>query len=557
LEKQNKLAIIPLGGLGEIGKNMTVIRYEDDIVIIDSGLAFPEDDMLGIDLVIPDMTYLVENQDKIRAVVLTHGHEDHIGSLSYLLKQIDVPVYGTRLALGLVECRLKENNVANYKLNVIEAGDKVTFGPFEVGFIRVSHSMPDVVGMYFRTPVGTIVHTGDFKIDYTPADGKIMDLHKFAELGDEGVLVLMSDSTNAERPGFTKSERTVGIALDEAFRGARDRVILATFASNVLRVQQAINSACKYGRKVAIIGRSMINVVSIATELGHLNLPEGMLIDIDDVKKYPGNQVLILTTGSQGEPMSALTRMAMNDHRKVEIYPGDTVIISATPIPGNEKSVSKTIDALLRLGADVVHEGSAGVHVSGHASQEELKLMLTLVRPKYLIPVHGEHRMLISHGKLGEELGIPKENIFVGTNGQVFEFSQDATGVTGKVAGKVTAGRVFVDGSGVGDVGNIVIRDRSKLSQDGVIIVVITLDKARGCVIAGPDIVSRGFVYVREAGQLMIESKQKVRQVLANCETGKITEWAAIKGNIRDALGKFVYEKTHRSPMILPIIMEV
>jgi len=557
LEKQNKLAIIPLGGLGEIGKNMTVIRYEDDIVIIDSGLAFPEDDMLGIDLVIPDMTYLVENQDKIRAVVLTHGHEDHIGSLSYLLKQIDVPVYGTRLALGLVECRLKENNVANYKLNVIEAGDHVTFGPFEIGFIRVSHSMPDVVGMYFRTPVGIIVHTGDFKIDYTPADGKIMDLHKFAELGDEGVLVLMSDSTNAERPGFTKSERTVGIALDEAFRGAKDRVILATFASNVLRVQQAINSACKYGRKVAIIGRSMINVVSIATELGYLHVPEGMLIDIDDVKRYPGNQVLILTTGSQGEPMSALTRMAMNDHRKVEIYPGDTVIISATPIPGNEKSVSKTVDALLRLGADVIHEGSAGVHVSGHASQEELKLMLTLVRPKYLIPVHGEHRMLISHGKLGEELGIPKENIFIGTNGQVLEFTKDAAGVTGKVNGKVTAGKVFVDGSGVGDVGNIVIRDRSKLSQDGVIIVVITLDKVRGCVVAGPDIVSRGFVYVRESGQLMVEAKQKVRQVLANCEAGKITEWASIKSSVRDALGKFVYEKTHRSPMILPIIMEV
>lgn len=557
MEKQNKLAIIPLGGLGEIGKNMTVIRYGDDIVVVDSGLAFPEDDMLGIDLVIPDITYLIENQDKIRAVVLTHGHEDHIGSLSYLLKEIDVPVYGTRLALGLVECRLKENNVAKYNLIPVQAGDKVLFGSIEVGFIRVSHSIPDVVGMYFKTPIGTVVHTGDFKIDYTPADGKIMDLHKFAELGDEGVLVLMSDSTNAERPGFTKSERTVGIALDEAFRGAKDRIILATFASNVLRVQQAINSACQYGRKIAIIGRSMINVVSIATELGYLVVPEGMLIDIDDVKRYPGNQILILTTGSQGEPMSALTRMAMNDHRKVDINPGDTVIISATPIPGNEKSVSKTIDALLRLGADVIHEGSAGIHVSGHASQEELKLMLTLVRPKYLIPVHGEHRMLISHGKLGEELGIPKANIFVGTNGQVFEFSKEGDVVTGKVAGKVTSGKVFVDGSGVGDVGNIVIRDRSKLSQEGVIIVVITMDKVRGCVVAGPDIVSRGFVYVRESGQLMVEAKQKVRQALANCEANQVTEWAAIKASVRDTLGKFVYEKTHRSPMILPIIMEV
>ncbi len=557
LDKQHKLAIIPLGGLGEIGKNMTVIRYGDDIVVIDAGLAFPEDDMLGIDLVIPDITYLIENQDKIRAVVLTHGHEDHIGSLSYLLKQIDVPVYGTRLALGLVECRLKENSVANYKLVTVNPGDQVVFGAIQVGFIRVSHSMPDVVGMYFRTPVGTVVHTGDFKIDYTPADGKIMDIHKFAELGDEGVLLLMSDSTNAERPGFTKSERTVGIALDEAFRGAKDRILLATFASNVLRVQQAMQAAAKYGRKVAIIGRSMINVVNIATELGYLNVPEGMVIDIDDIKKYPGNQVLILTTGSQGEPMSALTRMAMNDHRKVEIYPGDTVILSATPIPGNEKSVSKTIDALMRLGAHVVHEKSAGVHVSGHASQEELKLMLTLVRPQYLIPVHGEYRMLISHGKIAAELGIPKENIFIGTNGQVFEFTKDATGVTGKVAGKVTAGKVFVDGSGVGDVGNIVIRDRSKLSQDGVIIVVITLDKVSGCVVAGPDMVSRGFVYVRESGQLMVEAKQKVKQALANCETNKITEWAAIKSSVRDVLGKYVYEKTHRTPMILPIIMEV
>lgn len=557
MEKQNKLAIIPLGGLGEIGKNMTVIRYGDDIVVVDAGLAFPEDDMLGIDLVIPDISYLIENKDKIRAVVLTHGHEDHIGSLSYLLKEIDVPVYGARLALGLVECRLKENNVANYNLITVNPGDQVSFGAIQVGFIRVSHSMPDAVGMYFRTPVGTIVHTGDFKIDYTPADGKIMDIHKFAELGDEGVLVLMSDSTNAERPGFTKSERTVGIALDEAFRGAKERILLATFASNVLRLQQAINVAAKYGRKVAIIGRSMINVVNISTELGYLNVPEGMLIDIDDIKQYPGNQVLILTTGSQGEPMSALTRMAMNDHRKVEIYPGDTVIISATPIPGNEKSVSKTIDALLRLGAHVVHEGSAGVHVSGHASQEELKLMLTLVRPQYLIPVHGEHRMLISHAKIAQELGIPKGNIFIGNNGQVFEFTKEADGVIGKVNGKVTAGKVFVDGSGVGDVGNIVIRDRSKLSQDGVIIVVVTMDKVRGCVVAGPDMVSRGFVYVRESGQLMVEAKQVVKQALANCEANQITEWAAIKSSIRDALGKFVYERTHRSPMILPIIMEV
>lgn len=557
LKKQDKLAIIPLGGLGEIGKNMTVIRYGDDIVVIDCGLAFPDDDMLGIDLVIPDITYLLENKDKVRAVVITHGHEDHIGSLSYLLKQIDVPVYGTRLAMGIAEGRLKENNVANYKLIPIKPGDELSFGEIQVGFIRGSHSVPDVVGIYFRTPLGTIVHTGDFKIDYTPVDGNIMDLHKFAELGDEGVLALMSDSTNAERPGFTKSELTVGIALDEAFRGAKDRILLATFASNVSRVQQAIQAACKYGRKVAIMGRSMINVVNIATELGYLTIPEGVLIDIDEIKRYPGNQILILTTGSQGEPMSALTRMAMNNHRKVEIYPGDTVIISATPIPGNEKSVSKTIDSLLRLGAHVIHGHSAGIHVSGHASQEELKLMLTLVRPKYLIPVHGEYRMLLTHGKLAEELGLPKENVFIGKNGQVFEFSQEAGVVTGKLAGKVTAGKVFVDGLGVGDIGNIVLRDRQQLSQDGVLIVVVTMDKERGCVVAGPDLVSRGFVYVRESGPLMDEAKQRVRQALEKCETGKITQWAAIKASIRDSLGKFIYDKTHRRPMILPIIMEV
>jgi len=557
LEKQNKLAIIPLGGLGEVGKNMTVIQYEDDIIILDCGLAFPDDDMLGIDLVIPDITYLLENKDKIRAVVITHGHEDHIGSLSYLLKQIQVPVYGTRLAMGLAEGRLKENNVANYSLNTIKPGDELTFGSIQVGFIRTSHSIPDVVAIYFRTPVGLIIHTGDFKIDYTPADGKVMDIHKFAELGDEGVMVLMSDSTNAERPGFTKSERTVGVALDAAFQGAKSRILLATFASNVSRVQQAINSAYKYGRKVAIIGRSMINVVKISTELGYLTVPDGMLIDIDNIKNYPGNQILILSTGSQGEPMSALTRMAMGDHRKVQIYPDDTVIISATPIPGNEKSVSRTIDALLRQGANVIHGASAGIHVSGHANQEELKLMLTLVKPQFLIPVHGEYRMLITHGKLAEELGMPNENILIGGNGQIFEFTKDADGVVGKIAGKVTAGKVYVDGLGVGDVGNIVIRDRSKLSQDGVLIVVVTIDKEKGCVVAGPDLVSRGFVYVRESGQLMVEAKQKVRLALDHCEAGRITEWAVIKDNVRDALSKFIYEKTGRRPIILPIIMEI
>ncbi|MBP2629172.1 MAG: Ribocuclease [Firmicutes bacterium] len=557
MEKQNKLAIIPLGGLGEIGKNMTVIRYEDDIIVVDCGLAFPEDDMFGIDLVIPDITYLLENKDKIRAVVITHGHEDHIGSLSYLLKQINVPVYGTRLSMGLAEVRLKENNVANYSLNPIQPGDEITFGSIQVGFIRMSHSIPDVVAIYFKTPVGTIIHTGDFKVDYTPVDGKVMDIHKLAQLGDEGVLVLMSDSTNVEHLGFTKSERTVGIALDEVFRGAKGRILLATFASNVSRVQQAINSAYKYGRKVAILGRSMINVVDIAIELGYLTVSEDMLIDIDNIKNYPGDQILILTTGSQGEPMSALTRMAMNDHRKVQICPGDTVILSATPIPGNEKSVSKTVDALLRLGANVIHGHPAGIHVSGHASQEELKLMLILVKPQYLIPVHGEYRMLMAHGKIAEELGIPKENIFIGGNGQVFEFMKESGGIIGKLAGTVPAGKIFVDGLGVGDVGNIVIRDRSKLSQDGVLIVVVTIDKESGSVAAGPDLVSRGFVYVRESGQLMAEAKQKVRQALAHCETDQITEWAIIKDSVRDVLSKFIYERTGRRPIILPIIMEV
>ncbi|WP_040292843.1 ribonuclease J [Acetonema longum] len=545
--------IIPLGGLGEIGKNMTVFRYGDDIIVIDAGLAFPEEDMLGIDLVIPDMTYLVENKDKVRAVVLTHGHEDHVGSLSYLLKQLNVPVYGTRLSLGLVEARLKENNVSGCSLIPVKPGDQIKIGQVQVGFIRVSHSISDAVGLSFKTPVGTVVHTGDFKIDQTPVDGKIMDIHKFAELGDQGVLLLMSDSTNAERPGFTKSERTVGAALDDAFRAARDRIILATFASNVPRLQQAVNSACKYGRKVAIIGRSLVNVTTIAMELGYLQIPEGVLIDIDEINRYPGNQLLILTTGSQGEPMSALTRMATNSHRVVEICPGDTVIISASPIPGNEKSVGRTIDLLMRQGAHVIYERDTGIHVSGHASQEELKLILNLVRPKFFIPVHGEHRMLKLHAKMAEELGIPRENIFVGENGQVFEFAPDE----GKMTGKVAVGKVFVDGLGVGDIGNIVIRDRRQLSQDGVLIVVVTLDKQKGSVLAGPDLVSRGFVYVRDSEELMARAKEKVADVLARCETAKITEWASIKSQVRDVLGKYLFEKTGRRPVILPIIMEV
>ena len=550
---KGKLLVIPLGGLGEIGKNMTVFQYGDDIVILDAGLSFPEDDMLGIDLVIPDMSYLFENRDKVRGVVLTHGHEDHIGALSYLLREVNVPVYGSRLALGLVEGRLKENRVGKYNLVPTNPGDELTLGVFKIGFIQGSHSIPDACGIYFKTPVGTVVHTGDFKIDQTPVDNKLIDIHKFAELGNQGVMLLMSDSTNAERPGYTASERTVTAALDVQFCAAKIRIIMASFASNVLRVGQAIQTAAKYGRKVVVMGRSMVNVVGISTEMGYLDIPEGVLIEPEEMKNYRDDQLLILTTGSQGEPMAGLSRMASGTHRSVAIVPGDTVIFSATPIPGNEKSVSRTIDSLLRLGAHVIYERSSGVHVSGHASREELKLMLNLVRPKYFIPVHGEYRMLRQHGALAEEMGVPSENVFYGENGHVFEFTRKAA----RMAGKVKAGRVFIDGLGVGDVGNIVIRDRQQLANEGVIIVVVTLDKQRNALLSGPDLVSRGFVYVRDAGGLMNEAQQKVRQALDRCSERNLSDWSSIKVQVKETLGKFLMEKTGRRPMILPIIMEV
>ena len=548
-----KLQIIPLGGLGEIGKNMTVIRVDDEILLIDAGLMFPDEDMLGIDLVIPDIAYLLENRDMIKAIVLTHGHEDHIGALPYVLKQINVPVYGTRLTLGILEGRLKENNVDSSNLHSVMQGDIINVGCFSVGFIRVNHSIPDAVGLSIKTPVGMIVHTGDFKLDYTPVDGKMTDFRRFSDLGNKGVLVMMADSTNAEREGHTPSERTVGAAFEKAFHNARERIIIATFSSNVSRIQQVIDTAVRYKRKVAVLGRSMVNVVNISLELGYINAPEGTIIDIDEINNYSMDQIVIITTGSQGEPMSALTRMAMSDHRKVSIVPGDTVIISATPIPGNEKLVSKTIDNLLKQGANVVYGRSEGIHVSGHASQEELKLMHNLVRPKFFIPVHGEYRHLVKHAKLAEDLGMSKENIFISENGQILEFTRDK----GVVAGKVTSGRVLVDGLGVGDVGNIVLRDRRQLSQDGILIIVVTMNKATGQVVAGPDIVSRGFVYVRESEALMDEARDRVRQALEKCEDEKITEWATIKSNVRDALGRYLFEKTRRRPMILPIIMEV
>lgn len=550
---QSKLNIIPLGGLGEIGKNMTVFRYGEDIILVDAGLMFPEDDMLGIDLVIPDITYLVENKDKIKAIFLTHGHEDHIGALPYVMKQIDAPVYGTALTLGILQGRLKENGVSSGACKTIKPGDKIQAGCFKVEFIRVNHSIPDAVALAIHTPIGIIIHTGDFKFDQTPVDGQVTEFSKFAEFGDQGVLALMADSTNAERPGYTQSEKIVGQTFDDEFRYAKNRIIVASFSSNVHRIQQVVDSAVRYNRKVAVIGRSMVNVVNISMELGYLKIPEGVLIDIDESNNYTPDKIVIITTGSQGEPMSALTRMAMSDHKKVDIVPGDTVIISATPIPGNEKLVSRTIDHLYKLGADVIYEKTDGVHVSGHASQEEIKMMHNLVRPKFFIPVHGEYRHLIKHAQLATSLGMPRENIVVGENGAIIELTPTGIGINGRVP----SGKVLVDGLGVGDVGNIVLRDRRQLSQDGIMIVVVTIDKNTCTVVSGPDIVSRGFVYVREAEGLMDTAKDKVQQALDKCEQSNISEWSAIKSAIRDSLGRFLYEKTRRRPMILPIIMEI
>ena len=496
---------------------------------------------------------MVQNKDRIKGLLITHGHEDHIGALPYVLKKINVPVYGTRLTLGILEGRLKENGVDSSNLHSVMQGDIINVGCFSVGFIRVNHSIPDAVGLSIKTPVGMIVHTGDFKLDYTPIDGKMTDFRRFSDLGNRGVLVLMADSTNSEREGHTPSERTVGAAFDRAFHNARGRIIVATFSSNVHRIQQVIDTAVRYKRHVAVLGRSMVNVVNISLELGYITAPEGTIVDIDEIHNYRMEQMVIITTGSQGEPMSALTRMSMSDHRKVGIVPGDTVIISATPIPGNEKLVSKTIDNLMKLGANVIYGRNQGIHVSGHASREELKLMHNLVRPKFFIPVHGEYHHLVQHARLARELGMPKENIFISENGQILEFTRDK----GQVAGKVTAGMVMVDGLGVGDVGNIVLRDRRQLSQDGILIVVVTMNKQTHRVVAGPDIVSRGFVYVRESEALMDEATARVQQALDRCEDEKVKEWAAIKSNVRDALGRYLFEMTRRRPMILPIIMEV
>jgi len=551
---QNKLLIIPLGGMGEIGKNMTVIQYGKEILLIDSGLMFPEEDMLGIDVVIPDITYLIENKENIKGILLTHGHEDHIGALPYVLQQINAPLYGTKLTLGLVEVKLREAKLKkNIPMNVIKPPATVNIGSFTVDFIRVNHSIPDSVGFAIHTPVGIVCHTGDFKLDQTPVNGEKADLHKFAELGSKGVLVLLSYSTNAEREGYTMSEKVVGKTIEDIFKSITGRIIVATFASNIHRIQQIFDAANRNGRKVTVIGRSMVNVVNIALELGYLTIPKSLLVDPDEINRLPKEKVVIITTGSQGEPMSALTRMAMSEHKKVEIMPGDTVLISASPIPGNEKFVARTIDHLFKRGANVIYEAISGVHVSGHASQEELKLMLNLVRPKFFIPVHGEYRHLIHHSQLAMEVGIPEENIFIAENGRILEFTKNS----GRMTGKVTAGKVLVDGLGVGDVGNIVLRDRKQLSQDGILIVVVTIDKETTEVVAGPDIISRGFVYVRESEELMERAREKVKQALSKCQQEDIREWSAIKSQVREHLGKYLFELTHRRPMILPIIMEV
>ena len=552
--RKTPVRIIPLGGLNEIGKNMTVFECSNDMFILDCGLAFPDADMPGVDIVIPDFTYVERNAEKVRGIVITHGHEDHIGGLAYLLKKVNVPVYGTRLTIGLIEAKLKEQGLyGKVNLNVIAPKKTVKMGCMAVEFIKVNHSIPDSVGMAIHTPAGVIVHTGDFKVDYSPIDGEIIDLARFGELGSKGVLALMADSTNAERMGYTHSERTVGESFDRLFKkGEGKRIIIATFSSNIHRVQQIINCAERYGRKVAVFGRSMVNVINTAIELGYLSVPDGIIIDIEMMNRYESERIVLITTGSQGEPMSALTRMAMNDHKKVNITPMDFIIISATPIPENEKFVTRVVNELMKSGAEVVYEAMYEVHVSGHACQEELKLMQSLTKPKFFIPVHGEYKHLKKHADLARQMGMPNENIIIAEIGNVIE----TDGVTMKIVSQVPSGRVLVDGLGVGDVGSIVLRDRKHLAQDGLIIIVIGIEKATNEIVAGPDIISRGFVYVRESEELIVQAKAVLTNTLSNCSYAELKEWNTLKGKMRDALSDYIYEKTKRSPMILPIIME-
>lgn len=552
---KTRLKVIALGGLEEIGKNMTVLEYGNDIIIIDCGLAFPEDDMLGIDLVIPDITYLAKNVEKIRGIVLTHGHEDHIGALPYVLKQLKVPVFGTLLTLGLLENKLREHKMLDKTtLHTVVPGEKVKLGEMVVEFIHTNHSIADSVALAIQTPVGMVIHTGDFKVDYTPIDGDIIDLQRFAELGSQGVLLLMSDSTNAERKGFTMSEKNVGKVFERIFEETpRNRIMVATFSSNIHRIQQIINAAYMYGRKVAIIGRSMVNAVKTASELDYLWVPPRTLIDINEIKNYRDEQLVIITTGSQGETMSALSRIANSEHKQVSVKPDDKIIISASAIPGNEKNVIRVVNELLKKGADVVYGGIEDIHVSGHARQEELKLMLALTKPKFFMPVHGEYMHLSSHRDLAISMGMDKKNIFVNKLGDVLELSINEA----KVTGTVPTGQVMVDGLGVGDVGNIVLRDRKHLSEDGLMVVVVSMEEETGQIVAGPDIISRGFVYVRESEGLMDGAREVVMKALQECEEKNITSWNYIKNLIKDTLKNYIWQKTKRSPMILPIIMEV
>ncbi|MBM6860693.1 ribonuclease J [Clostridium saudiense] len=549
-----KVKIIPLGGVNEIGKNLTAIEYKNDIVIIDCGLRFPDEDMFGIDLVIPDITYLIKNRERVTGIFLTHGHEDHIGALPYVLKQLNVPVYGTKLTLGIVETKLKEHGLlSTTELIKVKPRDVIRLNSVSVEFIKTNHSIADSVAIAIHTPLGVVLHTGDFKVDYTPIDGEPMDFARFSELGKKGVLVMMADSTNVERPGYTMSERVVGESLVKIFGKAKGRIIIATFASNIHRIQQIIEAGKIYGRKVAVSGRSMENNMQVAMELGYIDVDKETLIGIDHINKYNDDELVVITTGSQGEPMSALSRMASSDHRKVNIKQGDTVIISATPIPGNEKLVSRVINQLFKNGAEVIYESLAQIHVSGHAYQEELKLMQALVKPKFFIPVHGEHRHLKKHGELAMTVGLPEENLIIADIGDVIEVTRNSI----KKNGSVVAGQVFVDGLGVGDVGNIVLRDRKHLSQDGILTVVVTLSKENKSIVAGPDIISRGFVYVRESEPLMEEAREIVKSILLECEEKKINDWATLKSRVRDELRSYLYEKTKRKPMILPIIMEI
>lgn len=554
MKKVNKRAvkIIPLGGLEQIGMNITAIEYEDSIIVIDCGLAFPEDDMLGIDLVIPDVTYLKENADKVKGLVVTHGHEDHIGAIPYIEKELNMPIYTTKLTMGLIENKLKEHNLLNNtRRKVVKCGQTINLGQFRIEFIKTNHSIADSVALAIFSPAGIIIHTGDFKIDYTPVFGEMIDLQRFAELGKKGVLALMADSTNADKEGFTQSEKTVGRTFDNLFNENKDhRIIIATFASNVDRVQQIINSAYKYDRKVVIEGRSMVNIINTASELGYINIPDRTLIDISEMKNYPDEKIVLITTGSQGENMAALSRIAASIHNKVAIVPGDVVIFSSHPIPGNEKAVFKVINELEMKGARVIFEDT---HVSGHACREELKLIYALTKPQYAIPVHGEYRHLKRHAELAKEMGIPKENIKILNTGDVLSVGEH----TFEAVGKVPAQGIFVDGLGVGDVGNIVLRDRQMLSQNGLIIVVVTLDKYSNQMIAGPDIVSRGFVYVRESENLMEDCRVVVEEALEKCLRRNISDWGKIKTTIKDSLGEFLWKRTKRSPMILPIITEV